>query len=86
MPKLLPSCAEATRRISLAEDGTLPFQSRAGLYLHLAVCTFCRRYHRQIRFLRSALKEHRDEFGSVSKQGLSEPARQRMIQSLSDSA
>lgn len=86
MPKLFPSCAEATRRISLAEDGCLPFRSRAGLYLHLAACTFCRRYLRQIRFLRNAFEEHRDKFENLSRQGLSEQARQRIIKSLSNRA
>lgn len=86
MAKFFPTCAEAAQSISLAEDSHLPRRERVGLYLHLAACSFCRRYLRQIRFLRSALEAQRDEFGNLSRQNLSEPARQRITEALSNSA
>jgi len=48
--------------------------------LHLLVCGWCRRYGKQIRFLREAAHEHEDELPpSVS---LSAERRERMKQSL----
>jgi predicted anti-sigma-YlaC factor YlaD len=42
------SCREAARLASRAIDGPLPFSSRLALRLHLAMCSACRVYRRQI--------------------------------------
>jgi len=85
MASLFPSCAEAARRISHSQESPLPFPSRVGLYLHLAACGFCRRYQKQVRFLRKALAAQPEHFGSLSQQSLSEPARQRLLDALTKS-
>jgi hypothetical protein len=51
---LFPSCRESARLQSDALDRQLPFFRRLGLSLHLLVCKCCRRYGRQIAFLRVA--------------------------------
>lgn len=53
---LSPTCREAVRLQSDSLDRTLPFPERLGLRLHLLLCKWCRRYARQIRFLREALR------------------------------
>ena len=70
----------------MAQDTQLPNRIRAGLYLHLAACSFCRRYLKQVRLLRGVLVRQRDEFGTLSNQNLSKVARQRIIESMSNSA
>jgi hypothetical protein len=79
---VLPTCREVTRRQSDALDRNLPFFQRVGLRLHLLVCTWCRRYGKQIRFLREAMHDHPDDFCAATSQGLSPEARERMKRAL----
>jgi hypothetical protein len=51
---LAPNCKEAIRLQSEALDHPLPPARRLGLRIHLALCVWCSRYGKQIRFLRSA--------------------------------
>jgi len=50
---LSPNCREAVRLQSDALDRPLSPLQRAGLWLHLLLCKWCRRYGRQIAFLRT---------------------------------
>lgn len=79
---VLPTCREVTRLQSDALDQNLPFSKRAGLRLHLLVCSWCRRYAKQIRFLREALRNHPGELHEASSQGLSPEARERLKRAL----
>jgi hypothetical protein len=57
---LLPNCREMTRRSSLAADRPLTLPERLGALLHLALCQLCRRYRRQLAWLRhTAPEQHR---------------------------
>ena len=78
----LPTCREVTRLQSEALDGNLSFARRAGLRLHLFVCRWCRRYGKQIRFLREAMHDHPDELCEASSPGLSPEARERLKRAL----
>src|SRR5882724_11396189 len=77
---LLPSCREASRLQSEALDRELSFPRRLGLALHLMVCKWCRRYGRQIRFLRDAAHEHPENLSEAAPQELSPEARERIRQ------
>src|ERR1041384_6341051 len=79
---VLPTCREVTRLQSDALDHDLRFSRRLGLRLHLLVCTWCRRYGKQIRFLRAAMHDHPDDFCKASVQGLSPEARERLKRAL----
>jgi hypothetical protein len=48
------------------------------LRLHLSVCTWCRRYGKQIRFLRQFAHEHPGELNDASVHRLSSEARERV--------
>jgi hypothetical protein len=50
------SCREATRLVSQGLDRNLGFGGRVALRLHLAVCTGCTRFNRQMALLREAIR------------------------------
>ena len=79
---LSPNCQQASRAQSDALDAPLPFSKRLGLWLHLVICKWCRRYGKQIRFLRSAAHEHADPLTQAVPENLSPEARERVKQAL----
>lgn len=79
---LSPDCREATRTQSGAIDHPLPLTKRAGLWMHLLICKWCRRYGQQIRFLRTAAQEHQDQLTEAAPQTLSPAVRDRIKQKL----
>jgi hypothetical protein len=50
------TCDEATRLMSRRLDEPLPWPQRAAVRLHALICPACRRFLRQIRFLRAAVR------------------------------
>ena len=54
--RLSPNCREAGRLQSEALDHKLAPSQRIGLHIHLLLCKWCRRYGRQIAFLRTAAR------------------------------
>src|SRR6266705_6520899 len=75
---LSPNCKAVTRLQSEALDRKLPLRQRFGLRVHLLLCKWCRRYGKQITFLRSAAHEHLDELAEPIPQKLSAEARDRI--------
>ena len=53
------TCKEASHLISQGLDRPLPLHRRLLLRLHLLWCEACRRYDRQARFLREAMRRYR---------------------------
>jgi hypothetical protein len=78
LANLSPSCREASRLQSEALDRPLSFRRRLGLRIHLLLCKWCRRYGRQLTFLRRAAREHPDEIVESLPQTLSVEARERI--------
>jgi hypothetical protein len=76
--ELSPSCRQASRLQSDALDRQLTLRQRMGLRIHLWLCKWCRRYGKQISFLRVAAHEHDKEDVSVSTPVLSAEARERI--------
>ena len=79
---LSPNCKQVTRLQSEALDHELPTLQRAGLRVHVLFCRWCRRYGKQIHFLRDAAHEHPDELVEPVSQKLSNEARERIKQRL----
>lgn len=52
------TCKEVTHLISESLDRELPFRNRLGARMHLAMCKLCRRYRRQLLFLRNACRDY----------------------------
>lgn len=82
MAALSPSCRQASRLQSEALDHKLPILQRIGLRIHLFLCKWCRRYGKQIRFLRDAAHDHSDALVEPAPQNLPDAARERMKQRL----
>jgi hypothetical protein len=82
--ELSPNCREAVRAQSEALDRPLSPAKRIGLWMHLLICKWCRRYGKQIGFLRDAAREHQEQFAGAEPQKLSSEARERIKQRLQD--
>jgi len=82
MGDLSLSCKAATRLQSEALDRKLPLRQRFGLRVHLMLCKWCRRYGKQITFLREVAHEHPDELAKPVPQKLSNEAKERIKQRL----
>ena len=79
---LSPDCRQASRLQSEALDRPLTLARRLGLRLHLLLCRWCRRYGKQIRFLRRIAHEHPEKLIEAAPQTLSPEARERLKRSL----
>ena len=77
---LLPNCREMSRHSSRSLDARLPLFQRLGAGLHLMFCRFCRRYRRQLTWLRLAAQKSPDTHPAIPP--LSDLARNRLKQSL----
>ncbi len=82
LAELSPSCREATRLQSEAMDRPLRLRQRIGLRIHLVLCRWCRRYGKQIGFLRSMAHEHEKHGDALPTQSLRSEAKERMKERL----
>lgn len=79
---LTVSCRDAVPLISEALDHPLPCVERTGLRLHLLICRWCRRYHRQLMWLRGMARDSEQKPESLPPAELSAGARERIRQAL----
>lgn len=49
------TCKELTELVTEYTEGTMPLVKRVQLHIHLAMCSHCRRYLRQLKATRAAL-------------------------------
>jgi hypothetical protein len=82
--ELSPNCREATRLQSEALDRPLGLGRRIGLRIHLVLCKWCRRYGKQIGFLRSAAHRQGEHEQCLQPQSLPPEGRERIKQRLRD--
>jgi hypothetical protein len=81
---LWPSCRQVSRLQSAAIEQPLSLGQRIGLRFHLLVCSWCRRYGKQIGFLRKVAHEHPHDETAPTPTALSSEARERMKRSVQD--
>ena len=79
-------CDESTRLISESLDRDLPAVERWAVRLHAIACRPCRRFRRQILFLREALQQRSvlESEGGVDELRLSDEARTRIAGAIAD--
>ncbi len=88
LARQFPPCKEVTRLVSESLDRDLSVPERLTLRVHVLMCVLCRRFARQVRFVRDALRRHPDRLeGQVlpPPPGLSTEARDRIRRSLTRS-
>ena len=76
----LPDCREMSRRSSHNLDVPITGSARAGFLLHLLICRHCRRFQKQLFWLRTAVQSSVGQIPSAAT--LPASARQRLKQSL----
>ncbi len=74
------TCDQASRLLSESQEIPLNFTQRAALRFHLWICRSCRRYRRQLHFLRKLLRDSHEtsQILEESLPGLTEAQRQRL--------
>jgi hypothetical protein len=80
--ELSPHCRAAIRLQSEALERRLPWRQQVGLKIHLFLCKWCRRYGRQISFLRTSAHDHGEALTEAAPSNLSAEARHRIKQKL----
>jgi Putative zinc-finger len=55
----LVSCKDASHLLSERDDRVLGFAERLKLKWHLAVCTACMKFEKQMRLMREAMRRYR---------------------------
>lgn len=81
---LSPGCRQAVRLQSAALDGQLSPAQKVGLRIHLCLCKWCRRYGKQIEFLRTASRHESPADAGLPDHTLSPAARQRINHKLAE--
>lgn len=81
-------CDESTLLISEALDQDLPVVERWAVRLHAVSCCSCRRFRRQVLFMREALQQRPalESEGGVDELRLSTEARTRIAGSIADNS
>lgn len=79
------TCKDATRLVSESQERNLGFRERWALRVHLWMCDNCRRFERQIRLLRQAMRimAHRPDSESPAVE-LPAEARERIRQAIAE--
>jgi hypothetical protein len=81
--KNLPPCKEIVPLLSESQDRKLTLREKTVTKMHLAACTWCVSYLKQIRFLSQAFEECEHRIGTKeSGPALSQDARERMKNTL----
>lgn len=62
----------------------MPTMKRVGLWLHLLVCVWCRRYGKQIDLLHHQAREHAEDLTAAASRKLSAEARERIKRKLQE--
>jgi hypothetical protein len=81
---LSPNCRDASRLQAEAFDRPLTPWQRFGLRMHLLLCGWCRRYERQLRFLRRAVRRSDGPAGDRVPASLTAEAREKMKHAIHD--
>ena len=88
------SCTDITRLLSQGMDQPLPWHVRCKIRVHFLICDLCRRYGRQIQFLRQAMRKFPERWEKSSgtnsadtpQRSLPPDAKERLKQRLREQA
>ena len=80
------SCKEVSHLISEGAERKLTLSERIGLRIHLWMCDNCRRFEKQMHYMRQAMLSTRSSGDLPSEKPLPEDARERIRRKLQDQA
>lgn len=80
--RFTPRCPEVARLLSLGMDQPLPLTTRLKLRVHYLMCSFCERYAKQLKYMRTATREFPEKIGEVSETNLPADVKERMKHAL----
>jgi hypothetical protein len=63
-------------------DKKLPLITRIKLRVHYLMCSFCERYAKQLKYMRTVAREFPEKIGEVSDAKLPSEAKERLKQAL----
>lgn len=77
------NCKEVSYKVSESYDRKLPLLERMMIRVHLMMCRYCTRFHRQLRLIRS-MARYTQPFGNTAETSVTLPqdARARLKQTL----
>ena len=81
---LSPNCKEASQLQSKAVHQALPLLEKMGLRIHLLVCAWCRRYAKNIRFLKEVIEAPAEQKNCGHSHALTAEAKGRMTLNLAN--
>src|SRR5213592_4284203 len=70
------------RILALGMDKELPLTTRIKLRIHYLMCSFCERYAKQLKYMRTVAREFPDKIGEISDAKLPSEAKQRLKEAL----
>ena len=80
--RFTPTCPEVIRILSLGMDEELPLITRLKLRVHYLMCSFCERYAKQLKYMRTVAREFPEKIGGVSDAKLSTEAKESLKEAL----
>src|SRR5262245_11505173 len=80
--RLTPTCPEVVRILSLGTDHKLSLTMRMKLRIHYLMCSFCERYAKQLKYMRTVAREFPEKIGEISDAKLPTEARERLKEAL----
>ena len=84
--RFTPTCPEVVRILSQGMDKELSVMTRLKLRVHFLMCSFCERYAKQLKYIRTVAREFPDKIGDVSTASLPTDAKERMKAALASGA
>src|SRR6516225_4625787 len=80
--RFTPTCPEVVRILSLGMDKELSLMMRIKLRIHYLMCSFCKRYMKQLKYIRQVSREFPKKIGEISDAKLSTEAKERLKKAL----
>jgi hypothetical protein len=76
------SCEDMMKLSSTSMDRKLTLRQRVTRKIHLFLCTWCRRYEQQLKFLRCNIQHFKEEFPEQGETSLSPEAHNRILKEI----
>jgi len=76
------SCKKMSRLVSQAQDRSLSVRERFDKFVHLAICSACREFQKQLRLIRVALRMQSKQVEEDESLRLSDSAREAIREKL----